>query len=134
MTAYYLINLLPSTALNGYTPHEKLYGICNDYIVLKSFGCVSFSLQNEGKLEPRIRKYVFSGYPEGVKGYRLWDRSQTEVKIIISSDVTFNESEMPCLKSESDTLREKQQENTSDESQVDLRPFGVKTPLPYHLN
>ncbi|KAL2470249.1 Uncharacterized protein Adt_38385 [Abeliophyllum distichum] len=100
MTACYLNNLTPSAALNGDTPYEKWHGKCADYTMLKTFGCTAFSHQSEEKLEPRVRKCVFLGYPEGVKGYRLWDRSQSGVKIIISKDVKFNESEMSCLESE----------------------------------
>ncbi|KAK4400787.1 hypothetical protein Sango_1184800 [Sesamum angolense] len=33
----------------------------------------------------------------GTKGYRLWLRCQSGFKVIISRDVTFNKSEMPCL-------------------------------------
>ncbi|KAL2540840.1 Uncharacterized protein Adt_01818 [Abeliophyllum distichum] len=93
--------------------------------MLKTFGCTAFSHQSEGKLELRARKCVFLGYPEGVKGYRLWDRSQSGVKIIISRDVKFNESEMPCLESE------KQQETISGESPVEVE--RVSTPLPVSL-
>ncbi|KAL2231194.1 UNVERIFIED_CONTAM: Retrovirus-related Pol polyprotein from transposon TNT 1-94 [Sesamum indicum] len=42
-------------------------------------------------------KCVFIGYPDGVKGYRLWVRNQPGFKVIISRNVTFNENEMPCL-------------------------------------
>ncbi|CAA0827001.1 Uncharacterized mitochondrial protein AtMg00820, partial [Striga hermonthica] len=42
-------------------------------------------------------KCVFLGYPDGVKGYRLWLRSVPGFKVVISRDVVFNESEMPCL-------------------------------------
>ncbi|CAA0806744.1 Unknown protein [Striga hermonthica] len=42
-------------------------------------------------------KCVFLGYPDGVKGYRLWFRSVPGFKVVISRDVVFNESEMPCL-------------------------------------
>ncbi|KAL0357378.1 UNVERIFIED_CONTAM: Retrovirus-related Pol polyprotein from transposon TNT 1-94 [Sesamum calycinum] len=58
---------------------------------------------NNDKLEPRAQKCVFIGYPEGVKGYRLWLRNQTGFKVVISKDVTFNESEMPCLNNSSRT-------------------------------
>ncbi|KAL0322590.1 UNVERIFIED_CONTAM: Retrovirus-related Pol polyprotein from transposon TNT 1-94 [Sesamum angustifolium] len=37
----------------------------------------------------------------GIKGYRLWLRCQPGFKVIISKDVTFNESEMPCLENSS---------------------------------
>ncbi|KAL0322223.1 UNVERIFIED_CONTAM: Retrovirus-related Pol polyprotein from transposon TNT 1-94 [Sesamum calycinum] len=33
----------------------------------------------------------------GVKGYRLWLRSQSSFKVLISKDVIFNENEMPYL-------------------------------------
>ncbi|KAL0294121.1 UNVERIFIED_CONTAM: Retrovirus-related Pol polyprotein from transposon TNT 1-94 [Sesamum calycinum] len=59
--------------------------------------------ENNDKLEPRAQKCVFIGYPEGVKGYRLWLRNQTGFKVVISKDVTFNESEMPCLNNSSRT-------------------------------
>ncbi|CAA0816138.1 Unknown protein [Striga hermonthica] len=42
-------------------------------------------------------KCVFLGYSDGVKGYRLWLRSVPGFKVVISRDVVFNESEMPCL-------------------------------------
>ncbi|KAL2511259.1 Retrovirus-related Pol polyprotein from transposon TNT 1-94 [Abeliophyllum distichum] len=75
------------------------------------------------KLEPRAMKFVFLGYHEGVKGYRLWDRSQNGVKIIISRDVKFNESEMPRLESE------KQQETISGESLVEVERVSITLPV-----
>jgi len=95
--------------------------------VLRTFGCAAFSHQSEGKLEPRARKCVFLGYPEGVKGYRLWDRSQKGVKIIISRDVTFNEIDMPCLKDESDLVSEKPQE--SEEPEVEVERLSIHIPV-----
>lgn len=37
------------------------------------------------------------GYPEGVKGYRLWARDERWFKMIFSRNVIFNEADMPCL-------------------------------------
>ena len=68
MIACYLINLTPSTALNDDTSHEKWHGKCANYSIIKTFGCSAFSHQNEGKLEPRVRKYVFSWLPRRNQG------------------------------------------------------------------
>ncbi|MCI83727.1 hypothetical protein A2U01_0105003, partial [Trifolium medium] len=39
-------------------------------------------------------KCVFIGYPEGVKGYKLWKIEPGGSKFIISKDVTFDETQM----------------------------------------
>ncbi|MCI50088.1 hypothetical protein A2U01_0071332, partial [Trifolium medium] len=39
-------------------------------------------------------KCVFIGYPEGVKGYKLWKMGPGGSKLIISRDVTFDETRM----------------------------------------
>ncbi|KAL0361623.1 UNVERIFIED_CONTAM: hypothetical protein Sradi_3846800 [Sesamum radiatum] len=70
-----------------------------DLSSIRIFGCSAITLHNCDKLDPRAQKCVFIGYPIGVKGYRLWLRSQPGFKVIISRDVTFNENEMPCLSS-----------------------------------
>jgi hypothetical protein len=40
-TSTYLINLQPSTALQGGIPLERLFARSPDYSALRSFGCVS---------------------------------------------------------------------------------------------
>ncbi|KAL0361470.1 UNVERIFIED_CONTAM: hypothetical protein Sradi_3831500, partial [Sesamum radiatum] len=88
-----------------------------DLSALRVFGCSAFALQNGDKLDPRAQKCVFIGYPNGVKGYRLWVRSQPGIKVITSRDVTFNELEMPCL---SDKETDFNIENTFNK--IDLNP------------
>ncbi|KAL2252587.1 UNVERIFIED_CONTAM: Retrovirus-related Pol polyprotein from transposon TNT 1-94 [Sesamum indicum] len=97
LTAAYLINLSPSVPLLGKSPKTVWSGKKHDISFLRTFGCSAFVHQNFDKREPRSMKCVFIGYPVGIKGYRLWDRSQPGYKVIISRNVTFNEDEMPCL-------------------------------------
>ena len=43
---------------------------------------------------------MFIGYPEGVKGYKLWKLEPGETRCIISRNVTFDESRMAILNKE----------------------------------
>ncbi|KAH9718762.1 hypothetical protein KPL71_022343 [Citrus sinensis] len=94
MTACYLVNKSPSSALNFKTPVEMWSGRAANYSNLKIFGCPAYAHVKQGKLEPRALKCVFLGYPEGVKGYKLWCTEMKPPKCIVSRDVVFNESEM----------------------------------------
>ncbi|KAL2541972.1 Uncharacterized protein Adt_02950 [Abeliophyllum distichum] len=53
----------------------------------------------------------------------LWDRSQKSVKIIISQDVIFNESDMPYLENE------KQQETIREDSLVKVEKVSTHIPI-----
>ncbi|GJU57974.1 retrovirus-related pol polyprotein from transposon TNT 1-94 [Tanacetum coccineum] len=90
----YLINRSPSTTLEKKTPMDLWSGHPVNYEMLRIFGCVAYSHVNQGKLKPRAIKCIFLGYPDGVKGYRLWRLDDVKPKIIISRDVVFNESLM----------------------------------------
>jgi len=66
-----------------------------DYSRLHIFGSpvyVMYNTQEVSKLDSKSRKYVFLGYADGVKGYRLWD--PTAHKVVISRDVIFAEGKM----------------------------------------
>ncbi|GKD92379.1 retrovirus-related pol polyprotein from transposon TNT 1-94 [Tanacetum coccineum] len=65
----------------------------SDYGMLRIFGCVAYPHDKQGKLEPRMVKCVL-GYPEGVKGYRLYRLDNESHKIVTSRNVVFNESVM----------------------------------------
>ncbi|KAI5322996.1 hypothetical protein L3X38_032068 [Prunus dulcis] len=71
---------------------EKRWEDSSDHKKLRVFGCDAYYHVKENKLDPRARKTIFLGFNNGVKGFRLWN---TELKkIIVSRDVTFNESHM----------------------------------------
>lgn len=93
-----LINRSPSISVDLKTPQELWTGKPPDLSHIRVFGCVAHAHQTEGRLDPRATKCVLLGYPEGVKGYRLWVLDGKSIKIINSMNVVFNESEMPCLK------------------------------------
>ncbi|KAK4404587.1 Retrovirus-related Pol polyprotein from transposon TNT 1-94 [Sesamum angolense] len=89
--------LSPSVPLSGKIPECVWTDSDVNLSSLRIFGCSAFALSHGDKLDPRSQKCVFIGYPDGVKGYRLWLRSQPGFKVLISRDVIFNESEFPCL-------------------------------------
>ncbi|GJZ22896.1 retrovirus-related pol polyprotein from transposon TNT 1-94 [Tanacetum coccineum] len=69
-------------------------GYPSDYGMLRIFGCVTYSHVKQGKLEPRAVKCVLLGYPEGVRGYRLYRLDDESHKIVTTRNVVFNESVM----------------------------------------
>nr|GEX66090.1 putative leucine-rich repeat protein, plant-type [Tanacetum cinerariifolium] len=93
-TAAYLINRSPSTAIEKKTPMKIWSGHLSDYGMLRIFGCVAYLHDKQGKVEPRAIKCVLLGYPEGVKGYRLYRLDDESPKIVTSRNVVFNESVM----------------------------------------
>ncbi|KAH9782268.1 hypothetical protein KPL71_008823 [Citrus sinensis] len=93
-TACYIVNRSPSSGINFRTPIELWIGKPADYSNLRVFGCPAYAHTKQGKLEPRALKGVFIGYPEGVKGYKLWCTDFKPPKAIISRDVVFNEAEV----------------------------------------
>ncbi|GKE04317.1 retrotransposon protein, putative, ty1-copia subclass, partial [Tanacetum coccineum] len=74
------------------TPMEIWSGHLSNYGMLRIFGCVAYPHNKQGKLEPRAVKCVLLGYPEGVKGYRLYRLDDESPKIVTSRNVVFNES------------------------------------------
>ena len=94
LTACHLVNLSPSTAIEFKTPYERWTGQPANYGNLRAFGCPAYAHTSQGKLAPRALKGFFIGYPEGVKGYKIWCTDLSPPRCIISRDVTFNEKEL----------------------------------------
>ncbi|KAM1415957.1 hypothetical protein ACFX2I_007555 [Malus domestica] len=91
--ACHVLNQLSSTTLEGRTPIEVWSGEpAQDYDKLRVFGCNTYFHVKENKLDPRAKKVVFMRFNSDVKGFRLWSPELN--KIIVSRDVTFDESHM----------------------------------------
>ena len=93
-TSVYVRNRSPTTALNNITPYECLFKKKPDLSNLRVFGCVTYTHipnNQRKKLDEKSRKSIFVGYPEGVKGFKMYDL--TSHKFIRSRDVIFREKE-----------------------------------------
>ena len=94
--AVFLINRLPSKAIQNSIPFEKLYGKPPDLSFLKTFGCqcfVSTLTMHRKKLDPRARMGVFLGHRSGTKGYLVYDLDSNNC--VVSRNVTFHEHNFP---------------------------------------
>lgn len=74
--AIYILNRLPTRALNGKTPYEAWSGKKPDLGHMKVFGCVAYMKiprVKVKKLDDRSKKVVYLGREPGTKGSRLYD-------------------------------------------------------------
>ena len=91
-TATYTRNRSPTESLNNTTPFECLFNRKPDVSNLRVFGCVAYTHipdHQRKKLEEKSRKCIFVGYPDGTKGFKLYDL--TKGAFIRSRDVIFEE-------------------------------------------
>lgn len=89
-------NRTPTSATPGSVPYSLWHGKLPDVSHLRVFGCLAYVFirkRDRKALQPKSRKCVFVGYPEGVKGWLFWDLHAR--KFIISSHVQFDERYYP---------------------------------------
>lgn len=90
-TAVYIKNRTPTKAVMGVTPEEKWSGKKVDVSHLRIFGCLAYALvHNRKKLDAKSKQYIFVGYCEDTKGYRLID-PECPTSCIKARDVVFFE-------------------------------------------
>jgi transposase InsO family protein len=91
-TACNMVNRSPSSTLGDKTQQEVWTGKEPSFTHLKVFGCdayVHVPKENRSKLDKKAEKYIFIGYKDGLKGYKLWN-PETK-KVVYSRDVVFRE-------------------------------------------
>ncbi|XP_052627643.1 uncharacterized protein LOC128134208 [Lactuca sativa] len=95
LAAVFLINRTPSSALGGMLPFEKIYKHSPTFDNLRIFGCLCFAtkLTVLDKFSLRSEKYVWIGYSQDKKGYKLL--SLDSGFTFFSRDVKFYESVFP---------------------------------------
>lgn len=126
-TTVYLINRSPSTAIELKSPKEKWTGKVPNLDHIRIFGCSAYAHTRDGKLDPRSIKCIFLGYEPGTKGYRLWDRQSSGIKIIISRDVVFDETCFPCKTSDqTDPMNTSLSEDNKREEPANTTQFEVE--------
>jgi len=65
------MNRLLLTAIGDKTPLNIWSdGVSQDYSLLRVFECLIY---NDGKLNLRVKKFVFLGIKRNMKDYNLWD-------------------------------------------------------------
>ena len=91
-TAVFLLNRLPTKALQKKTPLEAWYGYKPKLFNLKIFGCLCFSYIHQvkrDKLDKKAEPEIFVSYSSTSKAYKIY--SPQSNKVIVSRDVQFFE-------------------------------------------
>ncbi|CAL5368182.1 unnamed protein product [Camellia sinensis] len=109
-TAVFLLNRLPTKALQKKTPFEACSGYKPKLLNLKAFGCLCFSYipqVKRDKLDKKAESGIFVGYSSISKAYRIYLPQSN--KVIVSRDVQF--FELDNWSWENDKKLEIQEEN-----------------------
>ena len=117
-TAAYVHNRSPTSSLKEVTPFERFFGQKPDVSNLRVFGCIAFKHipdTKRRKLDKKSSKCVFVGYPEGTKGYKLYDLEKKS--FVRSRHIIFQERTFHNFKSK-ESLEFYDEDEVSPESSV----------------
>jgi transposase InsO family protein len=106
-TMVYLRNRSPTSALDGKTPYEMWHSEKPDVSNLRVFGCVCYVYMSSKKLEPNSYKAIFVGYPDGTKGYKVYNvetESFARSRNIEFHERKFHDFELPVSYNTFDVL------------------------------
>ncbi|KAG7565068.1 Zinc finger CCHC-type superfamily [Arabidopsis suecica] len=90
--AVYLLNRSPTKSVSGKTPQEAWSGRKPGVSHLRVFGSIAHAHvpdEKRSKLDDKSEKYIFIGYDNNSKGYKLYNPDTK--KTIISRNVVFDE-------------------------------------------
>uniref|UniRef100_A0A2N9EI16 Integrase catalytic domain-containing protein n=1 Tax=Fagus sylvatica TaxID=28930 RepID=A0A2N9EI16_FAGSY len=93
-TAVYILNRSPTKAVRNKTPFEAWHKQKPMVNQLKVFGCIAYAhipSQEREKFDEKGEKYIFIGYSDESKGFRLLNPKSN--KLVVSRDVIFDEME-----------------------------------------
>ena len=91
-TSVFILNRSLTKSVKDMTPFEAWHGFKPKVDFFKIFGCIAYAhvpSQRREKVDEKGEKYIFVGYSDKSKAYRLID-PRTK-KLVISRDVIFDE-------------------------------------------
>ena len=127
-TANFLRNRTPTNKNCNTTPYEKFFGHKPTAKFLRVFGSNCWALTPDNKrwkMEPKSKPFIFVGYSNTIKGYRVYDPNTN--KEYVRRDVCFNESEIIKFPTIRDKNGNRFYSNKNKLKQEDLyfRPFPI---------
>ena len=103
-TAVYIRNRSPTTSLNYGTPYECWFGSKPDVSHMRVFGSQCFVHipdDQRRKLDAKSYRGIFVGYPEGTKGYKIYNVASgkfTRTRNVVFDENNFHNFDQPAPK------------------------------------
>jgi hypothetical protein len=135
-TAVYLKNRSPASGLGQMTPFERWTGRKPDVSHVRVFGSpatVHIPKNKRQKWDKKATKYIFVGYPENVKGYRLYNPKTRQVTtsrdVIIMEKNQINSDKSHIVVKENTKVPEVQPVEDEDSTEEDNSVRGLNSKL-----